>query len=234
MNIDSLKQALTDSLQIEMQKNGDIYKAILTEQHETYELIVYIWIAITAILISGTLFWNFYLANKKIATSIDEKTAKLNANLEKLIKINITELKNSQDDFESRINLQIQKNKEESKNILNKLIEESKTEAENRFVKLEAESHRAFANSAMEGQSYWTAVIRYFAAMVSYSETNQSEMVCRCLNAMLLCLKQDNCKQQFDPNDNLYDPMIKKIGTLPGYVEDKRDEVISLLKALKE
>ena len=114
MNKDSLRNVITDSVSTEIQKSGEIYQTILTEQHETYELIVYIWIAITAILISGTLFWNFYLSSKRIKDEIDKRESEIEKSLKKFIEGKIESIIDSNKNFKVDIDKKLEESQKES------------------------------------------------------------------------------------------------------------------------
>ena len=75
---------------------------------------------------------------------------------------------------------------------------------------LKQKSHRAFAVSGYDNGEYWLAVTQFTAALIKYDQSNQPEMVARCLNYIIDCLEKEECRKQYQKEqDDFYDVVYK-------------------------
>ena len=176
MNIHKLYILIDKSVKaINGSNDIDIYKTILAEQKATYDTIVYIWISITAILVTGTLFWNFFLANRKIESEVEAKSKNLTASIEK----SLTEISEK---LETRIN----EIKEEFSSIINNLTEKSSKELKDELINglnknerefdiIWGDIHRSFKAVGGTNKNFDAVVERAFMAIMHYQKAGDHE-----------------------------------------------------------
>jgi hypothetical protein len=153
----------------------EIYKTILAEQKGTYDTIVYVWIAITAILITGTLFWNFFIADLKIESAVEIKTKKLTESFEKSFTDLNEKLENKFVTAKEEFSSKIKSLSEESSKQLNAEVANGLQKNEREFERIWGDIHRSFKTIAQLDKQFDSVIERCFFAMMHYHKAEGHE-----------------------------------------------------------
>lgn len=144
----------------------NIYDTILTEQHETYEFLMYWFLGIITLVLAVSFFLNFYYFDKKIESAILEGMASTQKKLEQ----------------------EVQKKSDSSKEELKKMIEEIEVVVLENSFHAQASVFHIQANNNLSNNLYSRAFWDFMEAGIYYSRSSDKTNLLRVLNMSEKCL----------------------------------------------
>lgn len=186
----------------------NVYQTILTEQHETYEFMLYMFLGLITLIATVTVLGNFYFFKRKIETTIQDELEKVRDELKK--------------EIENSINSKVANEISQIKGHLT-IVE----------YRADASVFHLQGNSSLKANLYEQACFDFIAAASSYVESKDKGNLIRVLklitNECFPKLTKINIENIEKYNGFNFDDLCKKLESV-----DKEGELTDLIRGLRK
>jgi uncharacterized membrane protein YciS (DUF1049 family) len=192
------------STTIEKAEVIDFYKTLLVNQSSNYSSLITFFMGITALLISASIFGNFYIAKNQIIKEVEKKVKGIAKELDmKYIQL-----------FEEAV----------------KRIELS---YEIRFVQNEAIQISIIANQCISTDNYTKAIECYAMNLTKYIYLKEDESIGNCIELLRDILTNSTVLQMIKPENLKLDEIIMKVNLTPDTLKKDKKIIIDAINLLK-
>lgn len=183
---------------------NEFYKVLIENQNSTLQLVSFILLTITIILLGASFLWNFYLSNKKIEDAI---------NIQK---------KNLEDHFSKQMN-------EIENNLMNKIS--TKLESTINFIR--ADTSRIFALHTYSNDLFDTS-LNWWIDCLEYTLKNGNETHVRyIIDTMIIVLENPKFTEYSKDSLDINNGKII-INTISDALKPEKEKILKKIEKLKE
>lgn len=190
---------MTDSTEI-----NEFYKVLIENQNSTLQLVSFIILTITILLLGASFLWNFYFSNKKIKDAID------------------THKKNLDEEYSKKI-IEIE----------NKLTVLITSEIDKKTTDLEFNNARIFAILTSENKLYDVSLAWWFTCLEKAIKSDNTKFTRVSINSIIEILEIKEFTE-YDPNSLDTEECKNISMKISEFLHQEREKILKKIEKLKE